>query len=71
MALNGPHDFNAHPMAQLRTKIVVHKTVEKSPWGLNGAIGWYTWPTLEHYRCYKVYIPSTEGTESHQQLSFI
>eukprot|EP00957_Ditylum_brightwellii_P080565 6128153-Ditylum_brightwellii.AAC.1 len=29
MALDGPHNFNAHPMALLGTKTVVHKTVDK------------------------------------------
>eukprot|EP00957_Ditylum_brightwellii_P181821 13851588-Ditylum_brightwellii.AAC.1 len=34
---------------------------QQATWGLSGVKGWYIGPTLEHYQCYKVYIPSTMG----------
>ena len=53
MALEGAHDYNAHPLGPMGCKITVHETVgQRATWGLNGIKGWYIGPTREHYRCY-------------------
>eukprot|EP00957_Ditylum_brightwellii_P164425 12518261-Ditylum_brightwellii.AAC.1 len=56
------HNYNAHPIAPYGIEVTVHKTAnQQAKWGLSGVKGWCIGPTLEHYRCYKVYIPSTKG----------
>eukprot|EP00957_Ditylum_brightwellii_P185278 14108294-Ditylum_brightwellii.AAC.1 len=62
MALEGPRDYNAHPIAPLGAEMTVLEIVDQCTiWGLNETKGWYLGPSREHYRCYKAYIPSTKG----------
>ena len=38
----------------------MHSSVDSlTTFGPHGRIGWYIGPSLEHYRCYKVYFPDT------------
>ena len=60
-ALLGNFNFNATPMAPPGTKVVVH---EKKPnnslsWAGHRTEAWYIGPSLEHYRCFKCYMPVT------------
>ena len=58
--LHGPHDFNKAPLAPPGTKVVVHKKPGvRNTWGYHGKLGWYRGPALEHYRCFKCFMPST------------
>ena len=58
--LNGNYDFNAHPLAPPGTKVVIHKkTNDRSSWQYHGTEAWYIGPSLDHYRCFKCFVPST------------
>ena len=56
----GTFDFNATPLALPGTKVVVHIKPHKwSTWDPHRIAGFYTAPTMHHYRCYTCYIPKT------------
>ena len=53
-------DFNATPMVPPGTKITAHeKQDQRETWSKHSVAGWYTSPSLEHYRCYKVFVTET------------
>ena len=59
----GPYDFNSKPLAPLGTKVLVHETSDqRASFAPHGIEGWYIGPSLDHYRCYKCYLPSTHNT---------
>ena len=69
--LKGPFDFNRTPIAPLGTKCLVHeKPAVRGTWDPHGLDGWYVGPTIDHYRCYTVYIPSTKGTRHSETVEF-
>ena len=56
----GEFNFRATPLAPPGTKVVAHISPDKrGTWELNGKIGWYVGPSLQHYRCVKCYFPRT------------
>ena len=56
--INGPFDFNRTPMAPPGTKVVFHaKPSNRASWAFHGQEGWYIGPSMEHYRCLKIYNP--------------
>ena len=58
----GNSNFNQTPYAPHGTKIAVHiKPDKRKSWGYNVELGYYVIPVLEHYRCFKCYIPATCG----------
>jgi hypothetical protein len=60
--INGHFDFNQNPLAPPGTRAVVHVTPDKRPnMTTHGLDAWYVGPSQEHYRCYKCYLPSTNG----------
>ena len=60
-ALHGPYDFNAHPLAPIGTRIVMHeKPAQRGSWAPHGVDGFYIGPALEHYRCYRGWVTSTQ-----------
>ena len=70
--LFGAYNFNKHPMVPPGTKAVVHKKpADRSSWAYHGMTGWYVGPTLEHYRCVKVYLPKTHATVIADTVKFI
>jgi hypothetical protein len=55
--IDGQYDYNRAPMAPPGTRIIAHQTPNRRrTWAPHG---WYIGPTLEHYRCYMVYITKT------------
>eukprot|EP00957_Ditylum_brightwellii_P135818 10358840-Ditylum_brightwellii.AAC.1 len=71
MAIEGAHDYNAHPIAPLGIKLPVHETVgQRASWGMNGITGWYLGLSTEHYRCYRAYILSTKGEQTALTVDF-
>ena len=53
----GAFDFNATSMAPQVTKTVAHeKPNQFARWRKYGVAGWYIGPTLEQFRCYKVFV---------------
>jgi hypothetical protein len=58
----GQYDFNRAPMVPPGTRIIAHETPSRRrTWAPYGIDGWYIGPSLEHYRCYTVYITKTRG----------
>ncbi len=54
------YDFAAHPIAPVGTQVLAHDPPSNRPsWAPHGTPGFYTGPSLQHYRSYRVYIPST------------
>jgi len=44
------------------TKVLVNeKPVTRGSWAPHGTEGWYVGPSMDHYRSYNVYIPSTKS----------
>ena len=60
--LFGVRDFNAVPLAPIGIKVVAHVPPEKrASWAEHGLVGYYIGPAYEHYRCFRVWIPSTKA----------
>jgi hypothetical protein len=70
-ALFGQFDFNKTPMAPPGTKVIVHeKPKNRGTWAPHGVDGWYVGPAMEHYRCYKCYIPATDSIRIADTVQF-
>ena len=70
--LNGPHDFNRHPIAPPGSKILVHtKPSNRASWAFHGVQGWYVGLSLNHYRCVKCFIPTTRSEIIFDTIKFI
>ena len=60
--LFGPYDYNAHPLIPPGTKLVIHeKPSQRGSWSPRGIDGWYLGPSLQHYRCHRVYCNHTSA----------
>ena len=58
--LEGLHDFNKAPLAPPGTKVIIYKKPgARSSWSYHGEQGWYVGPALNHYRCYRCFLPRT------------
>ena len=69
--LHGIHDFNATPLAPPGTKCIAHeKSSQRGTWAPHGQHGWYVGAAPEHYRCYQIYIPKTQGTRICDTVEF-
>ena len=69
--LHGIHDFNATPLAPPGTKCIAHeKSSQHGTWAPHGQHGWYVRAAPEHYRCYQIYIPKTQGTQICDTVEF-
>jgi hypothetical protein len=67
----GQYDFNKAPMAPPGTIIIAHDTPSRRrTWAPHGQDGWYIGPTMEHYRCYTVYITKTRGNRIVETVEF-
>jgi hypothetical protein len=70
-AINGPFDYKATPLAPPGCKIVVHeKHGQRASWDPHGVIGWYLGPAMEHYRCYRCYIKTTQAERISNTVEF-
>ena len=60
--LFGNFDFNRTPLAVPGTRVIIHETSDQRPtFAPHGTDGFYVGPSLEHYRCYKVFVPATQS----------
>jgi hypothetical protein len=67
----GQYDFNRAPMAPPGTRIIAHETPgRRRTWAPHGQDGWYIGPSLEHYRCYTVYITKTRSNIIVETVNF-
>ena len=56
----GAFDYNRTPMAPPGIKIYVHARPElRKTFAPHATRAWYLGPALNHYRCHRVFIPST------------
>jgi hypothetical protein len=62
----GQCNFAAHPLAPPGTHLLVHeKPDQRASWAPHAVDGWYIGPSLQHYRCHKVWIWSSK----HERVS--
>jgi hypothetical protein len=67
----GQYDFNRAPMAPPGTRIIAHETPgRRRTWAQHGQDGWYIGTSLEHYRCYTVYITKTRSNRIVETVDF-
>ena len=60
--LEGAFDFTRTPLAPPGTRVIVHdKPTQRRTWALHGVDGWDIGPAMDHYQCYRVWIPSTHA----------
>jgi len=60
--LFGAYDFSKHPIGPPGSRVIIHtKPKNREPWAPHGTPGWYLGPTMEHYRCWTVFNPSTNS----------
>ena len=61
-ALNGAFDFNATPLAPPGTKVQFYDPpATRKTWAPHSLDGFYLEPAMQHYRCYRCYIPATRS----------
>ena len=59
-SLLGNFDYNKTPMAPPGTRIIVHeKSNNRLSWAGHGTKAWCIGPSMEHYLCFKCYMPVT------------
>ena len=74
--VHGPLDFNAHPLAPLGCRAIVHqrRTMnggKRGTWDNKGKIGYYIGPSMDSYRVWKFYIPETGGVQETDTAKFL
>ena len=61
----GNFHFNRTLLAVPRTKVMIHDNPSQlSAFAPHGIDGFYVGPSLEHYRCYKVFVTATQTTRN-------
>lgn len=67
----GNFNWNKTPLAPPGTKVVAHDPPNtRGTWDLNGTVGWYVGPAMEHYRCVDIYFPKTKSVRHCQSVDF-
>ena len=70
--MHGNFNFTTTPLALPGTKVVSHiDTSQRETWDLNGKVGWYIGPALNHYRCVTCYFPRTRTTRVCDMVTFL
>ena len=74
--IHGVHDFNAHPLAPLGCKAILHQRSvanggQRGSWENRGKLGYYIGPALDSYRVWRFYIPSTGGIHETDMAKFL
>ena len=69
--LEGAFDFNRTPLFPPGTRVIVHeKPTQRRTWAPHGVDGWYIGPAMDHYQCYRVWIPSTHAEHIADTIQF-
>ena len=56
--LEGTFDFTRTPLAPPGTRVIIHENpTNRQTWAPHGTDGWYLGPALDHYQCYRVWVP--------------
>lgn len=70
-ALNETFNYDATPLTPSGCKIVAFESLQmRKSFAQIGIPAWYIGPSLEHYRCYKVYVPKTRAEQICDTVSF-
>ena len=70
--LEGQHDYNKVLLAPPGTRVIIHKkTNKRASWDYHGQVGWYVGPAMDHYRCFRCFVPSTGKEIITDTLRFI
>ena len=52
--------------------MIVHfKSPQRGSWGSHGVVGFYVGPTMDHYRCFRCYIPPTRAERISDTITFV
>ena len=69
--MNGPYDFDAHPLAPPGTAVTIHeKPAQRATWNKHGVPGFYVGPALSHYRCYRVWTTATSSLRTTDTIAW-
>lgn len=69
--LEGEYNFNCTPLAPPGTKASVYMDNKVcTSWAPHAEDAWYIQPAMQHYRCYKFWIPETRTTRIAQTATF-
>ena len=69
--IEGNFDFNRTPLAPPGTRVVAHeKPGQRDTWDAHGVDGWYVGPAMLHYRCWEIYIISTNADRICDTVAF-
>ena len=69
--LEGAFDFTRPPLAPPGTRVIVHeKPTQRCTWAPHGVDVWYIGPAMDHYQCYRVWIPSTHAERIADTVQF-
>jgi hypothetical protein len=71
----GPYDFNAHPLAPLGCRAIVHQRAvgkggKRGTWENRGKVGYYIGPKMSSYRVWRFYMPDTGGIQESDTAEF-
>ena len=70
-ALNGKFNYDATPLAPPGCKVIAFESPQnRNTFAPHGVQAWYVGPTMEHYRCYKIYVPKTRAERICDTVSF-
>lgn len=65
------YDFAAHPIAPFGTMVVVHdKPASRGSWDVHGETGFYLGPALQHFKCWRTWIVSTNSQRISDTLAW-
>ncbi|KAJ1404830.1 hypothetical protein B484DRAFT_303302, partial [Ochromonadaceae sp. CCMP2298] len=55
-----PYAYESHPFGAAGCKVVIHDRADnRASWDAHGTVGFYVGPSYLHYRCHRVFMPST------------
>ena len=70
--LEGRFVYNKTPLFPPGSKVLIHeKPRTRHSWGLRSNMGWYVGPSLNHYRCVRVYLPDSKSEMITDNISII
>lgn len=71
-SLHGPFDHSAHPLGPPAMKILAYEARDdRGSWGPHGREGWYLGPSLDHYRCHRVWITASRAVRVVDTMSWL
>ena len=73
--IHGPFNFDAHPLAPLGCRAIVHQRAtgrggKRGGWDNRGKIGYYVGPEMKSYRVWKFYMPGTNSIQRTDTAQF-